>query len=203
MPGQDVADHRLVCLRAGRPKRIVMRGGEWQARIRHLPKHGALQPHVMAAMHLLDARLDVIDRNAGNAVEALGIRLAEIGNPVVVELERLLLRLDIIDAKQRHSIVGKQDLRGDPIGVLIAQAQMRIGGARRRIAEWHVRQLLAQARWQFLPEFVGLHHMGIRRDHLRHGGCLRLGQLLTDHCAPWKGARLLLGHACKFRSING
>ena len=77
----------------------------------------------MAALHLLDAGLDVVDRDERRAVKPLGIGLAKVAHPVVVELEGFLLGLDIVDAEQRHAVIREQDLGGDAVGVLIAQAQ--------------------------------------------------------------------------------
>ena len=132
MAGQDVADHRRAGFRAGGPQRLVVLGRERQAWVGHLPDHRALQAHGMAALHLLDAGLDVVDGHERRAVQPLGIGRAEVVHPVVVELEGFLLRLDVVDAEQRHPVIREQDLGGDAVGVLIAQAQMRIGRTGRR-----------------------------------------------------------------------
>ena len=78
----------------------------------------------MAALHLLDAGLDVVDGDQRRAVEPLGIGRAEVVHPVVVELEGFLLGLDVVDAEQRHAVIREQDLGGDAVGVLVAQPQM-------------------------------------------------------------------------------
>ena len=157
----------------------------------------------MAALHLLDAGLDVVGGNQRHAVQPFGIGRAEFVHPIVVNLEGLLLRLDVVDAKQRHAVIRKQDFGGNAVGILVAHAQARIAGAGRTVAERHLRQMLAQTRREFLPERVRLHDMGVGRNHLRHRGDLCVRKLHADDGAGRKGAGLFLRNACEFRGING
>src|ERR1043166_6380374 len=76
-------NRQLEILRGG-PKALVMFRGERQLFMRHLPNHRADYACLLAALHLGDGIVNVINGNERDAVESIRNFLAVIDQPIVV-----------------------------------------------------------------------------------------------------------------------
>ena len=112
-PESSIASH------SGIPVRIVER--------RHVERVGHVEAADPAALddalHLGDGGLDGRARDAGEAGEALGVRVAEVGEPVVVDPDHLDGRLGIGHARARAEDA-VEHLGLDAVAVLVLQAQL-------------------------------------------------------------------------------
>src|SRR3954451_296465 len=99
--GQDVQIDRHRHLTGSVPKWIVMLGCKRQLRMGDVPDKSTLQPHVGAALQLLDGILDVISGDTRNAHKPAGCRRAILDKPVVVDAEARFLKLTILYRKLR------------------------------------------------------------------------------------------------------
>src|SRR5579875_3409277 len=179
--GQDVQVHRRAGFGGRRPQAIIMIAHEGQPGVGDLPDHDPDEPHVEGAMHLPDRRVDVVDRDRRHAEESVRRHLAEVGEEVVVELHGLALRIDVLDAEERHSVVREENFGRYAVAILIEEPRVRIAGAFERLLSEpdHVEcraHRLVQSRRELFPQCVGLHDVRIDRDQRRQGG--RRGTLL-------------------------
>ena len=96
--GQNMQVHgQIEILRRG-PETLVMFRCKRQARMWHLPDHGADPPAFLAALHLGDGMIDVEHGDQRDTVEPIGHLLAVVDHPVVVGAKERFLQRRIVDA---------------------------------------------------------------------------------------------------------
>ena len=90
---------------------------------------GPDEPQFLAALELLAALVDIVDIEHADALEALGIGLAEIGDPVVVDAADFGQQFAVRDAVPEETLAGLQARAPDPVFFIFADHRIGVVAA--------------------------------------------------------------------------
>ena len=128
--GHHMQADRHVQLLGGRPEGIVLGAAIRLFARRRTPDHDA--PHTVPGppLQLLDAGLNVFERNQRDPEQAFRVIAAKFAQPVVIGPKTRLLELGVVQTEQRHAERGVQDLGLNPINLLVLDPLGRVPAAR-------------------------------------------------------------------------
>src|SRR5271155_2961059 len=98
--------------------------GQWRDR-----DEGPDEPQLLAPLELLAAHIDIVDVEHADPLQALGIGLAEIGDPVVVDAADLGQQLAVPDAVPEESLARLQARPPDAVLFIFADHRMGVVAA--------------------------------------------------------------------------
>ena len=99
-----------------RPEELVL-GGVIGPLLRIHTDHGPNHPHIGASLQLLHAHPHIVGVEHGYALQPMGIRLAELGDPLIIRLKHRVQQLPILHVVQRKPHRGVYDAHVDAVEV--------------------------------------------------------------------------------------
>src|SRR5439155_13825683 len=169
--GEDVHADRRIQVLGCRPEFIVVAGMKREIRMWRLRDKAASEPRLAAAFQLLDRVIHVIDRDGGNADEAVPGHAAVLDQPIVIEAKAGFLQPGILESIQTQQERRIEHLGGEAVDLHLPDPRGRILPPLAPLESFAqlVRRkersgLAIFSRHALLPAVDRLHHMGIRRN---------------------------------------
>ena len=116
----DMQQERVLEILRRRPETVVDGAAIGLVRPRRDRNEGADQAHLDAALELFRGRIGVVDIEHGDALEPARMRLAEIGDPVVVDAAYLGQQLAVRNTVPKQALARLQHRAPDPVLLVFA-----------------------------------------------------------------------------------
>src|ERR1041385_8496235 len=126
MACEDVETHWHLHVGRGIPEFIVVVGVEGKVRVRYFPDRDAVEAAFLAALHLGDAAVGVVERDRGAADQTMRRDAAIIHQPIVVDAEAGFLHARVVEREEAERERRVEHLGAEAVGLHLLDARVRV-----------------------------------------------------------------------------